>query len=75
MLAVAKSSFGSPEWPSTQHDFVFEFVGLIGLVDPLRPGVRNAIAEAAAAGIKVAMITGDHPVTARAIAQQSGLTS
>ena len=75
VLAVAKSTFGDPEWPSTQHDFVFEFVGLIGLVDPLRPGVRNAIAEAAAAGITVAMITGDHPVTARAIARQSGLTS
>ena len=75
VLAVAKSSFGSPEWPSTQHDFVFEFIGLIGLVDPLRPGVQNAIAEAAAAGITVAMITGDHPVTARAIAQQSGLTT
>ncbi len=75
VLAVAKSSFGGPEWPSTQHEFVFEFVGLIGLVDPLRPGVRNAIAEAAAAGITVAMITGDHPATARAIAQQSGLTT
>jgi len=75
VLAVAKSSFGSPDWPATQHDFVFELLGLIGLVDPLRPGVQRAIAEAAAAGIKVAMITGDHPVTARAIAQQSGLTS
>lgn len=73
VLAVAKSSFAGPEWPAKQHDFVFEFVGLIGLVDPLRPGVQNAIAEAAAAGIKVAMITGDHPVTAIAIAQQSGL--
>jgi Ca2+-transporting ATPase len=75
VLAVAKSSFDSTEWPSTQHDFVFEFVGLLGLVDPLRPGVQNAIAEAAAAGITVAMITGDHPVTARAIAQQSGLAT
>ena len=75
VLAVAKSSFGGPEWPARQHDFVFELAGLIGLVDPLRPGVQNAIAEAAVAGIKVAMITGDHPVTARAIAQQSGLTS
>jgi Ca2+-transporting ATPase len=75
VLAVAKSSFGGPEWPATQHDFVFDFIGFIGLVDPLRPGVRGAIAEAAAAGVKVAMITGDHPVTARAIAEQAGLTS
>ncbi len=75
VLAVAKSSFGSPEWPATQHDFVFELVGLIGLIDPLRPGVQSAIAEATAAGIRVAMITGDHPVTALAIARESGLTS
>jgi Ca2+-transporting ATPase len=74
VLAVAKSSFRGPAWPVTQHDFPFDLVGLIGLVDPLRPGVREAIAEATAAGIKVAMITGDHPVTARAIAEQAGLT-
>jgi Ca2+-transporting ATPase len=73
VLAVAKSSYRGAEWPATQHDFVFELVGLTGLADPLRPGVPNALAEAAAAGIKVAMITGDHPATARAIAQQSGL--
>jgi Ca2+-transporting ATPase len=75
VLAMAKSSLGSPAWPATQHDFAFELVGLIALIDPLRPGVQNAIAEAAMAGIKVAMITGDHPVTAHAIAQQSGLAS
>ena len=73
VLGVAKSSFDGPEWPEKQHDFAFDFVGLVGLVDPLRPGVQHAIAEAVAAGIKVAMITGDHAVTARAIAQQSGL--
>jgi P-type Ca2+ transporter type 2C len=73
VLAVAKSSFSGPQWPETQHDFVFELIGLIGLIDPLRPGVQEAIAEAAAAGIKVAMITGDHPVTARAIAKQARL--
>ena len=73
VLAVARSSFSGPEWPETQHDFVFELIGLIGLIDPLRPGVQEAIAEAAAAGIKVAMITGDHPVTARAIAKQARL--
>ena len=50
VLAVAKSSFSGPEWPETQHDFVFRLIGLIGLIDPLRPGAREAIAEAAAAG-------------------------
>jgi Ca2+-transporting ATPase len=75
VLAVAKSSLGSPVWPARQHDLVFELVGLIGLIDPVRSGVQGSIAEAATAGIKVVMITGDHPVTAQAIAQQSGLTS
>ena len=75
VLAVAKASYNGPALPPTQRDFLFEIVGLIGLVDPLRPGVREAIADAAAAGIKVAMITGDHPVTARAIAEQAGLES
>jgi Ca2+-transporting ATPase len=73
VLAVAKATFAGARWPVTQHDFVFELVGLIGLADPLRPGVREAIAEAAAAGIRVAMITGDHPATARAIAEEAGL--
>ena len=51
----------------------FEFVGLIGFLDPLRPDVPSALAEARAAGIDVSMITGDYPATALAIAQQAGL--
>jgi Ca2+-transporting ATPase len=49
------------------------FVGLVGIIDPPRPEVAAAIAEAAAAGIRTVMITGDHPATARAVAQQIGL--
>ena len=61
------------EWPDIQHDFDFEFLGLIGLADPLRPTVKPALRECAAAGIRVVMITGDYPATAAAIAQQIGL--
>jgi Ca2+-transporting ATPase len=50
-------------------------LGLIGMIDPPRPEAKAAIAECAVAGIKVIMITGDHPLTAKAIAQELGLTS
>lgn len=49
------------------------FVGLLGLYDPPRLEVAAAIAEAKNAGIRVIMATGDHPVTAKAIAEQIGL--
>ncbi|MGE5218624.1 MAG: cation-translocating P-type ATPase [Chloroflexota bacterium] len=75
VLAVAKSSFGSGQWPTSQHDFDFEFLGLIGLADPVRPGVPEAIKECGRAGVKVVMITGDYPTTALAIARKIGLNS
>jgi Ca2+-transporting ATPase len=62
-----------PDWPENQHDFTFEFLGLLGLADPLRPGVPDAVATCRTAGIQVAMITGDHPATASAIARQAGI--
>ncbi len=51
----------------------FIFLGFIGIVDPPRPEAREAIARCHAAGIKVVMITGDHPVTAESIAKDVGL--
>ncbi|MDO8903586.1 cation-translocating P-type ATPase [Hydrogenophaga sp.] len=74
VLAVASGTFEGQEWPATEHDFDFGFVGLLGLADPVRPQVPAAIAECRAAGIRVVMITGDYPATARTIAQQAGLT-
>jgi Ca2+-transporting ATPase len=60
----------SPEWERE-----LTFVGLVGIVDPPRPEVASAIAEARAAGIRTVMITGDHPATGRAIAEEIGLWS
>jgi Ca2+-transporting ATPase len=75
VLGVAKAVHRSGQWPAVQHDFEFEFVGLIGLADPLRPEVPAAIAECREAGIRVLMITGDHPRTAGAIAQGAGIAA
>ncbi len=73
VLAVAKASFSHKELPSQQHDFDFEFLGIIGLADPLRPTVPAAVRECLTAGIRVVMITGDYPATAKRIAEEAGL--
>jgi P-type Ca2+ transporter type 2C len=87
VLGVAKSSLtGAPppflpphpaispdHLPPEQHDFPFQFLGLVGLADPVRPTVANAIQECYTAGIRVVMITGDYPGTAQNIARQIGL--
>ncbi len=73
IIGVAKSGFTQTALPGEQHDFKFEFLGLIGLADPVRPGVAEAIKECYSAGIRVVMITGDYPVTAQNIARQIGL--
>jgi Ca2+-transporting ATPase len=73
VLGVARAAFGKNDLPPGQHDFTFEFLGLIGLADPVRPGVADAIRECRTAGIRVMMITGDYAVTARNIAGQIGL--
>lgn len=51
----------------------FIFKGLISFRDPLRPGVKGAIAAIARAGVKTVMVTGDHPATAEAVAREIGL--
>jgi Ca2+-transporting ATPase len=73
------SSSPSPRPPPNErpaemvHDYLFEPIGLVGLADPLRQDVPAAIALARGAGIRVVMVTGDAPQTARAIADQAGL--
>ena len=75
VLGVAKASFKQANLPTIQHDFNFEFLGLIGLADPVRDSVPAAIAESHTAGMRVIMITGDYPATAISIAQKIGLES
>lgn len=74
VLGVAKAIFSASDLPENQHDFDFQFLGLVALEDPVRADVPAAIAECHAAGIRVVMITGDHPATATSIARQAGLT-
>ncbi|MFN8393384.1 MAG: cation-translocating P-type ATPase [Bacteroidia bacterium] len=60
-------------FPETQAGFELRFLGLLGLEDPVRPEVPEAIAQCHTAGIRVVMITGDNPETARSIGAQIGL--
>ncbi|MCP9848576.1 HAD-IC family P-type ATPase [Cyanobium sp. Morenito 9A2] len=85
VLAVARGLQGLPQHlhpdglkegnlpPELLHDYLFEPLGLIGLADPLRADVPASVARAQAAGVRVVMITGDGPTTARVIAEQAGL--
>jgi len=73
VLGVARAQFKKTDLPQGQHDFTFEFIGLIGLADPIRPTVPDAVKECYTAGIRVIMITGDYPGTAQNIGKQIGL--
>jgi Ca2+-transporting ATPase len=73
VIGVARARYKQIDLPDQQHDFQFEFIGLLGLADPVRPNVKGAIAECYAAGIRTIMITGDYPGTAKSIARQIGL--
>lgn len=73
VIGVAKAKIDSQGLPEVQHDFSFEFIGLIGLSDPIRKNVKKAVSECYKAGIRVIMITGDYQVTAKHIAEEIGL--
>ena len=73
VLGVARASFSGQTLPDSHRDFAFEFLGLVGLADPLRASVPAAVSECRTAGIRVVMITGDYPATAKAIARQAGI--
>lgn len=76
VLAVAE---GRPSHPVRGEELGEErlppltLLGLVGLIDPLRPGVEEAVAQCRTAGVTVGMVTGDHPKTALAIARQLGI--
>ena len=65
----ADHGFSKTDYPSAGYTFV----GLVSLEDPPKHGVREAIGQLRLAGIKVMMVTGDHPKTAEAIARKINL--
>ena len=75
IIAVAKAVYNQLDLPQTQHGFNFELLGFLGLEDPIRPEVPKAVQECQQAGIRVVMITGDFPATARTIANYIGMNS
>ncbi|MEO8040842.1 MAG: cation-translocating P-type ATPase, partial [Betaproteobacteria bacterium] len=75
VLGVAQANFAADVLPDVQHDFAFEFLGLVAFEDPVRADVPQAIAECRAAGIRVVMLTGDHPATAISVAREAGLST
>ncbi|AYG02739.1 cation-translocating P-type ATPase [Gryllotalpicola protaetiae] len=77
VLAAARRR-AAPAQSALSHDDLtggFEFIGVVGIVDPPRPEAINAIATSHRAGVAVKMITGDHPDTALSIAREMGITS
>ncbi len=73
VLAVAEAPWEDDPWPEDPGQYRFRWLGFVALADPIRASVPEAIAQCARAGIRVVMITGDHAVTARAIAAQAGI--
>ncbi|MGD8828064.1 MAG: cation-translocating P-type ATPase [Gammaproteobacteria bacterium] len=73
VLAVARAEQVDGEPPADPTAFDWRYCGLVALRDPVREGVPEAVRECARAGIRVVMITGDYPGTARAIAAEIGL--
>jgi Ca2+-transporting ATPase len=77
VIAVAAAEYtmqphGDAGLPVSPAGFRFRLLGLVGLADPLRAGVRDAVQDATAAGVRTIILTGDYPVTAAAIARAAG---
>jgi Ca2+-transporting ATPase len=73
VLGVARAR-AAPDGLAQDHlAYDFTLLGLVGLSDPLRAGVQQAVAQCTDAGIRVVMITGDYAATARAIAREAGI--
>lgn len=73
VLGVATGRIATPSLPDNLHQVPFSFLGLLGFRDLPRKGVREAIGECQSAGIRVIMMTGDHPETARSVARAVGI--
>jgi Ca2+-transporting ATPase len=73
VIAVATGTLPDGSVNRGADESHLRFVGLLGFSDPLRPGVSEALEQCRQAGVRVVMITGDHPVTAHAVADSLGL--
>jgi Ca2+-transporting ATPase len=73
VVAVGQCELSADADLGSEPDTGFSFAGLLAFEDPVRPGVREAVQACRAAGIGVIMVTGDHPLTARAVALEIGL--
>lgn len=73
VIGVAKAVFHDTVLPKIQHDFNFEFLGLVGLEDPVRPNIIESVKSCFLAGIRIIMLTGDYFGTAQYVAQKIGL--
>ncbi|MDD4062276.1 MAG: cation-translocating P-type ATPase [Candidatus Pacebacteria bacterium] len=73
VLGVARANSTLEILPDNHHDFDFDFIGLLGFIDPIRKTAPDAIKEAYEAGMRVIMITGDYPGTAQFIAEKIGI--
>ena len=73
VLGVARRDWRAGTTLGPDDEQHLELLGLLGLEDPPRPDIADALSRCRSAGIRVAMLTGDHPRTARAIAQEVGL--
>ena len=73
VLGVACAPLPGDVAPATIDGARYEFFGLLGLADPVRPTVREALARCYGAGVKVIMVTGDYAATAQAIGREIGL--
>merc|ERR1719209_760044 len=77
ILPADKYPIGYP-FDADEENFPLEglrFVGLMSMIDPPRAAVPDAVSKCRSAGIKVIMVTGDHPITAKAIAKGVGIIS
>ena len=74
-LAAGAIELGPQEVFSEEHLRQLTLIGLVGMIDPLRPEAKAAVTACRAAGIRVAMVTGDHPATAYAIASELELAT
>lgn len=73
VLAIAKANWSNESLPDSQEEFDFSFMGMLAFEDPIRVEVPAAVKECLGAGVRVIMITGDFPLTAKSIGDKIGL--